>query len=137
MKKGNFVDVDHFHENKNHTLNTVAQFGGNCGATENNLLQKLQNRTTGIITNSCFDADARPLLNTPGLKTIQDLINNEINTMVYQALNGLVPEYLSDLFYILFHIYTRIFIRHYESHFRILYNTSTDLLQKRAKMIFF
>ena len=71
---------------------------GNCDATEKKHLQKLQNRAAGILTNSHFDADARPLTNTLGLKTIQDLIDTEINTMVFKALNGLAPEYLSDLF---------------------------------------
>ena len=65
---------------------------------EKNQLQKLQNRAARILTSSRHDADARPLLNTLGLKTIQDLIDTEINTMVFKALNGLAPEYLSNLF---------------------------------------
>ena len=89
---------------------------GNCGAMEKNQLQKLQNRAARILTSSCHDADARPLLNTLGLKTIQDLIDTEINTMVFKALNGLAPEYLSNLF-----------IRNSESHLMALRNTSTDL----------
>ena len=68
-----------------------------CGATEKNHLQKLQNRAARILTNIHFDADARPLLNTLGLKTIQDMIDTEINTMVFKALNGLTPKYISDL----------------------------------------
>ena len=89
---------------------------GNCGTMEKNQLQKLQNRAARILTSSCHDADARPLLNTLGLKTIQDLIDTEINTMVFKALNGLAPEYLSNLF-----------IRNSESHLMALRNTSTDL----------
>ena len=89
---------------------------GNCGAMEKNQLQKLQNRAARILTSSCHDADARPLLSTLGLKTIQDLIDTEINTMVFKALNGLAPEYLSNLF-----------IRNSESHLMALRNTSTDL----------
>ena len=61
-------------------------------------LQKLQNRAARILTNSRYDADARPLLNILELKTIQDLIQTETNTMVFKALNGLAPEYLSKLF---------------------------------------
>ena len=65
---------------------------------EKNQLQNLQNRAARILTSSRHDTDARPLLNTLGLKTIQDLIDTEINTMVFKALNGLAPEYLSNLF---------------------------------------
>ena len=55
-------------------------------------------------------------LNTLGLKTIQDLINTEINTMVFKVLNGLAPDYLSDLF-----------IKNSESHLWALQITNTDL----------
>ena len=47
---------------------------------------------------------------------MQDLIDNEINTMVFKALNGLAPEYLSNLL-----------IRNSESRLMALRNTSTDL----------
>ena len=62
------------------------------------------------------DADARPLLNTLRLKTIQDLIETEIHTMVFKALNGLPPKYLLNLF-----------ITNSESHLLALRNTSTNL----------
>jgi len=68
-----------------------------------------------ILTSRHHDADARPLLNTLGLKTIQDLIDTEINTMVFKALNRLAPKHLSNLF-----------IRNSESHLVALRNTSTD-----------
>ena len=48
--------------------------------------------------------------------------------MVFKALNGLAPEYLSDLF-----------IRNSESHLRALRNTNTDLQvpkKKWAKILF-
>ena len=89
---------------------------GNCGATKKNHLQRLQNRAARIFTNSHYDAAARPLINTLGLKTIQDLIDTGIRTMVFKALNGLAPKYLSDLF-----------IRNSESHLRVLRYTNTDL----------
>ena len=47
-----------------------------------------------ILTNSHSDADASPLLNTRGLRKIQDLTDTEISTMVFKAFNGLAPEYL-------------------------------------------
>ena len=89
---------------------------GKCGVTEKKHLQKLQNRSAMILTNSHYDADARPLLNTLGLKTMQDLIDTEINTMVFKVLNGLAPEYFSNLF-----------IRNSESYLWSLRNTKTDL----------
>ena len=95
---------------------------GKCGATEKNHLQKLQKRAARVLTNSHFDADARPLLNTLGLKTIQDMIDTEINTMVFKALNSLTPKYITDLL-----------IRNSENHLRVLRNTTTDLqLPKKA-----
>ena len=41
-----------------------------------------------IMTNSCYDADARPLPTAPGLNKIQYLIDNETNSMVFKALTG-------------------------------------------------
>ena len=55
-------------------------------------------------------------LNTLGLKTILDLIDTEINNMVFKVLNGLAPDYLSDLF-----------IRNSESYLWSLRNTNTNL----------
>ena len=89
---------------------------GNCGAIEKSQLQKLQNRAARILTNSRYDAGARPLLNILGLKKIQDLIDTETNTIVFKALNGHAPEYLSKLF-----------IRNSETHLLALRNTTTDL----------
>ena len=85
-------------------------------------LQKLQNRAARILANSHYDADARPLLNTLGLKTIQGLIDTEINTTVFKALNGLASEYLSDLI-----------IRDSESHLWALRKTNTDLQGPKKK----
>ena len=65
---------------------------GNCGATERKHLQKLQNRASRILTNSHNDADARPLLNTLGLKTSQYLIDTEVNTVIFNTLNDLASE---------------------------------------------
>ena len=91
---------------------------GNCGAAEKKQLQKLQNRAVRIPTNSHYDAEVRPPLNTLELGTIQDLIDAEINKVVFKALNGLASEYLSDLL-----------IRNSESHLRALRNTNTDLVR--------
>ena len=74
-----------------------------------------------MLANSHYDTDARPLLNTPGLKKIHDLIDTQINTMIFKALNGLASEYLSDLF-----------IRH----LRALRNTNTDLQEAMVRNAF-
>ena len=83
---------------------------------ERNQLQKLQNRAARLLTRSRHDAEAKALLSALGLKIIQDLIDTEINTILFKALNGLAPEYLSKLF-----------IRNSESHLLALRNTITDL----------
>ena len=70
---------------------------GNCGETEKSHMQKLQNRAARL-TNNNYDADASPPLNTLGMRTIQDLIDTEISTMVFKPLNGVASEHLSDLF---------------------------------------
>ena len=59
---------------------------GNCGAMENNQLQKLQNRALRVLTNSSHDAEAMPLLYPPGLKAIQDFIDTETSTTGLKAL---------------------------------------------------
>ena len=51
-----------------------------------------------LLTSSRHDADARPLLSTLGLKKFEDLIETEVGTMVFKALNSLAPENLSNLF---------------------------------------
>ena len=73
-------------------LDTVTQFGETVVQPK----RTFSKRVAKLITNSCFDASARQLLNTLGLKPVQDLIHTEINTLVYKTLNGLAPEYLSD-----------------------------------------
>lgn len=71
---------------------------GCAGLTEINHLQKLQNRAARIMTNSSFDAPSKPIIERLGWNTIQDLIENESQTMVFKSLNGLAPEYLCGLF---------------------------------------
>ena len=71
---------------------------GCAGSTNINQLQKLQNRAARIITNSSFDTPSRPLIAELGWKTIEELIGNEIKTMVFKSLNDLAPQYLCNLF---------------------------------------
>ena len=71
---------------------------GCCGSTEINKLQKLQNRAARIVTNSSFDSPSRPLIEELGWKTIEQLISNESETVVFKSLNELAPQYLCGLF---------------------------------------
>ena len=71
---------------------------GCCGLTEINHLQKLQNQAARIITGSHFDAPGLPLVKRLGWKTMDELIINESNIMVFKSLHGLAPQYMSNLF---------------------------------------
>ena len=71
---------------------------GVCGAAEIHQLQKLQNRAARIITGSNYDAPSKPLIESLGWKTINDMIQFESRVMVFKSLNRLTPQYLSDLF---------------------------------------
>ena len=63
---------------------------GCCGDTRLNTLQKLQNRASGIVTNSPFDASSAPLLQRLGWLPVDKLVNRETCSMVYNSPNGLV-----------------------------------------------
>ena len=71
---------------------------GTCGVTTRCTLEKLQNRAIRIITDSPFDAPAKPLLRQLRLPSIAELIRQESAGMVYKAINGQAPVYLSSLF---------------------------------------
>ena len=71
---------------------------GCCGTTDIDQLQKLQNRATRIVTNSSFDAPSRPLIKSLGWKTVRKLVHQDSRLMVYKSINGLAPQYMSDLF---------------------------------------
>ena len=60
--------------------------------------QKLENRAARIVTNSSYDSSAsalRKILNWP---TVADMIQVETACMVYKSINGLAPDYLSQIF---------------------------------------
>ena len=69
-----------------------------CGKTEVDRLQKLQNRAARIVSNSSCDAPSVPLIRCLGWETIDDLINQEIRTIIFKSVNNLAPQYLLDLF---------------------------------------
>ena len=68
------------------------------GVTKLQTLQKLQNRAARIVTKSRFDTPAMALIRSLNWPTVNDIIRSETATTMYKSLNGLVPEYLSDLF---------------------------------------
>ena len=89
---------------------------GCCGATKLQTLQKLQNRAARIVTKSKFDTSAMTLIHSLNWPTISDIIRNETATTMYKSINGLVPEYLSNLF-----------VKNSSRNVRELRNTETDL----------
>ena len=71
---------------------------GTCVVTSRCTLEKLQNRVIRIISDSPFDAPPKPLLRELRLPSIADMIRQESASMVFKAVNGKAPIYLSSLF---------------------------------------
>ena len=61
-------------------------------------LQKLQNRAARIVSNSSYDTSATLLINNLKLLTVTDMIKSETATVTHEAITGLTPRYLSNLF---------------------------------------
>ena len=61
-------------------------------------LQRLQNRAARIVSNSHFDAPSKSLIQSLGWKTIQELINGQVNMTVFKCFNSIAPKYLCCLF---------------------------------------
>ena len=55
---------------------------GSCGDSHLLALQKLQNRTARIVTNSCYDAPAANLIKELQWPTVHDMIKQETATIV-------------------------------------------------------
>ena len=72
---------------------------GTCGVTSRCTIEKLQNRVIRIITDSPYDAPAKRLLRQLRWPSIAEMIRQESASMVYKAINGQAPTYLSSLFY--------------------------------------
>ena len=62
-------------------------------------LQRLQNRAARIVTNSPFDAPSKPLIQSLGWETIEQLINRQVDLTVFKCFNSIAPKYLCDIFY--------------------------------------
>ena len=65
-----------------------------CSTTDEDRLQKLQNRAITIITNSAFDAPVKPLLVNVSLKSIRKLSKNELKLIALNSLGDLASNYL-------------------------------------------
>ena len=70
---------------------------GCCSESKINVLQKIQNRASRIVTNSPYDASAAPLIQNLDWPTISNLIRKETVTLTYKSLNSLAPAYMIKL----------------------------------------
>ena len=70
---------------------------GNCNLTLSNKLQELQNRAARILTSSSYDTDVEDLSKLRWRK-LSSQREMQKAIMVIKSLNGLTPEYLSELF---------------------------------------
>ena len=59
------------------------------------MLQKLQNRAAGIVTNSSYDAPATNLIKELKWPTVNDMIKQEMATIVFKSISGLAPTFYS------------------------------------------
>ena len=70
---------------------------GCCNSTDILQSQRLQNRAARLVTNSHFDAPSTPLIQSLGWKTIEELINRQVNLTVFKCLNNIAPKYVCDI----------------------------------------
>ena len=103
-------------------FNYYCSVWGCCGTTTLNKLQKLQNRSARIVTDSDFDTLAAPLIQNFGWPTIEQLIHRETSTMTYKYLNQLAPAYIRGCF-----------SKFSDFHIRFLRSSGTDVLIPRMR----
>ena len=60
--------------------------------------QRAKNREARIISGSNYDAPSKPSIEDLCWKTIEDLIQYELQSIVYKSRNGLAPRYLYTMF---------------------------------------
>ena len=68
------------------------------GSRTINELQKLQNRPARIVSNSRYDASAKPIINKLGWHTVNEISQMKTLSMVYKSINDLAPIYLTGMF---------------------------------------
>ena len=69
-----------------------------CGSNLAGKLQKLQNRAASVLTPSRYDTNADYLFERLGWKKLASQRRIFKAIMVYKSLNGLPPDYLSNIF---------------------------------------
>ena len=79
-------------------LRFCSSIWGNCGVSTHRSLERLQNTSVHITTNSPYDAPAEFLLKSRGLPSINEMVHQESASMVYKAVNNQAAMYLTNLF---------------------------------------
>ena len=69
-----------------------------CGSTRADKLQKLQNRAARVLTSSSYDTNADYLFEILGWRNLASQRKIAKAIMVYKSVNGLAPDYLSEMF---------------------------------------
>ena len=69
-----------------------------CGSTLADKLQNLQNRAARVLTSSSYDTNADYLFDKLGWKKLASQRKIAKAIMVFKSLNGLAPDYLSEMF---------------------------------------
>ena len=70
----------------------------NCGESNLNKIQKLQNTAMRIILGAPFRTHINDMLKALGFMDVRSRISYVTGCMMYKVLNGLAPPYLGDLF---------------------------------------
>ena len=71
---------------------------GNCGVTNQKVLQKIQNRAARIINHAKWDSSAEENLSKLNWITLDQKRNDNIAIMMFKILSGHAPAYLSQRF---------------------------------------
>ena len=79
-------------------------------------------RGGSFLTSSKFDTPCKPLLLSLGLKSVEEIIDFNTNSMVFKSINGLALGYLSNLF-----------VENSHSTSRILRDTSNEIHENYIK----
>ena len=61
-------------------------------------IQKLQSRAARIITYSNYDARSKDILNNLGWKNLAERRHDQLATIMFNSMNGQVPQYIYQLF---------------------------------------
>ena len=91
---------------------------GRCSKQNTHRILKLQKRAARIILKADITTPSKTLFSELNWLTFPQRVQYHTCTMVYKALNGLAPEYISDVF-------TKVS----ESHMRNLRSVDNDLLR--------